>query len=104
QLHRPDLHQLLRTRRDADRVHQRPSKPRKFHLHDIAVTQPDAVAEAERVGAEEMNVDISRPSMRVKFEMMMLDICQAVAHHRLASLQGLGPDLHASAKDCRGSE
>ena len=87
--HRADRHKRIRGRRDAKRIPQRPSEAVEPHLHHIAICQPDAFAETERVGAEEVNVHVAGPAVRFELEVMVLHIGQAVAHRRFAGLNRL---------------
>ena len=48
-------------------------------------------AETQAIRSEEMNVDVARAAMRFKFEMMMLDVRQAVAHFSFAAAERFRP-------------
>src|SRR5215813_14554078 len=61
--------------------------------------QANAVAEAERIGAKKMHVQISRPPMLLKFEVMMLNVRQAVAHFGFAGADIFRPQGPAVTLD-----
>ena len=44
-------------------------------------------SETQAVGSKEMNVNVTRPAVRLKLEMMMLNILQAVAHFGFAGAE-----------------
>lgn len=75
----------------ANGIHESASEAFCVHLHDIAILQMDVIAEAQAIGAKEMHVDIFRPAVRLKFEMMMLNVLQAVAHFGFAGAKGFSP-------------
>jgi hypothetical protein len=66
--------------RDAQRIAQRAAKAGEGNFHHVAVGKLHAVAEAQGARAEVMDVQIAGAAVRFKFEMMMLDVRQAVAH------------------------
>src|SRR6266540_1321280 len=75
----------------------------KMNFHNIAVGQFHAVAEAQAACAEIMNVEIAGVAMRFEFEMMMLDVLQAVAHLGFAGADVLRPNDFAASFDGRFS-
>src|SRR4029453_17661036 len=84
---------------DADRVPERPPEAVEADAHHVAVLECNALAEAEGVRAEEMDVDVAGPAMRVELEVMVLDVAQAVAHLRLAAGHHTRPDPLAAPLD-----
>jgi hypothetical protein len=79
------------TARCPQRILQRP--PVAFHrnLHDVAILQVDTIAETQAISSEEVDVNISSPAMRFVFEMMMLDILQAMTHFGFAAAKSPAP-------------
>ncbi len=49
------------------------------------------VAETEVVRSKEVNVHVSRTTVSFKFEMMMLNVAQPMAHFGFAATERLGP-------------
>jgi hypothetical protein len=52
----------------------------ELDLHDVSVGKPNAFAETQAVGPQEMNVDVAWPPVRFVLKVMMLDILQAMTH------------------------
>jgi hypothetical protein len=77
---------------DPDGVAKRPAKTGEFDVHDVAIQELDAVAEAEGVRAEEVNVDIALAAMGRIFEVVMLKIGDGVRHIFLPGGERFGPD------------
>ena len=71
---------LLRSVINSDGIAQRAAKTLKLNLHLIPVFENDPFAEAEGIGAEKMDMKIPRLTVSPMFEVMMLDVCQAVRH------------------------
>ena len=82
-----------------DDVSQGPSKTLKVDLHDVAGRQAQVIAEAESTGAIEMDMDIARPPVHGKLEVMMLNVFERVAHVRLAASDRFFPKQRAFAVD-----
>ena len=60
------------------------------------------VAETEAVGSKEMDMNLARPAVALKFEMMVLNILQAVTHFGLSGAEALGPEHVLTPFDGRG--
>ena len=66
-------------------------------MHHVPIGELHIVPEAERIRSEEVNMQIARnPVLRI-FEVMVLDICQTVAHDGLAGPYLAAPDHLAGA-------
>ena len=81
------------------RIAQGAAESRELNLHHIAAGETDAFAEAEAIGAEEMDVDVAGAAMRFELEMVMLDVAQAVAHFGFAGTDFFVPERFAGALD-----
>src|SRR6476619_6224516 len=79
-LARVDGHRSRVAALDAERVAERAPEAIEPDFHDVTVLEPHAVAEAQRAGAEVMDVDVAGPPVGRVLEMVVLDIAQAVAH------------------------
>src|SRR6266852_2295134 len=88
---------MVRRPGDANWISQRTAETLNCNLHHISIRQLDAVGKTETVGSEEMNVDVPWSAMRFKFEMMMFDVLQAMAHFRHAAAECFGPKYTAAA-------
>jgi hypothetical protein len=77
---------------NAHGILQRAAKSCEADFHEIAVGEADAVAEAEAIRAEKMHVNVSRAAVLLEFEMMMLEVLQAVAHFGFAGANRFRPD------------
>ena len=75
----------------ADRVSQRAPVAFDGNLHDVSLLQTNVIAEAQAVRSKEVNVDISTAAMSFVFEMMVLDVSQAMAHFGFTAAECLGP-------------
>src|SRR3954447_4818680 len=84
-------------RLDSDRVAERPAEAFEFHLHDVTVGENDAFAEGKNIGPKEMNMNAARAAMSRKLEVMVFEICQAVAHILLSAGDILLPQNCAAA-------
>ena len=84
---------------DVDGIAQRSSESFVAYVHPITVSEGDAFAEAQRMRAEEVNVHIAWLAVTCEFEVMMLEIGEAVAHVFLTGLNLLRPDGFFSALD-----
>ena len=62
--------------RSSTRIAKRPAESLERHGHHVAIVQPHAVAEAEMIGAEKVNMHVARPAMLVVFEMVVLQVDQ----------------------------
>src|SRR5262247_2220139 len=94
-----DRDDFIRSRIDLDGVAQRASETFKADRHHVAVRQLNPRAEAEGVGAEEMDVQVAGPAMPLEFEVMVLDVRQTMAHLGLAGLDLLRPHTPPVAFD-----
>ena len=56
---------------DMDGVAQRTAEAIELHFHPITILELDAVAEAERVRAEEVHMHIARLAIVLKLEVVM---------------------------------
>jgi len=63
-----DRDEFIRSLINLDGVAQRASEAFKADRHHVAVRQLNACAEAEGVGAEEMDVQIAGPAAPLEFE------------------------------------
>ena len=61
--------------------------------------QANAVAKAEAVGAKKVHVNVARPPMLLKFEVMMLNVLEAVAHFLFAGADISRPQSPAVTLD-----
>jgi hypothetical protein len=77
--------------RNAQWIPQRAAKNGEPNFHHIAIGKLQAVAETQRARAEKMDMQIARAAVRFKFEMMMLDVREAVAHFTFAGENFLRP-------------
>src|SRR5579863_565147 len=94
-----NVHQLRCASLHPHRVAQRPSEAFESHLHYVPVAKLNAVSKAQAIGAEKMHVQVPGPAVRIEFEVVMLDIPQAVAHFRLARANLLPPQHARIALD-----
>jgi hypothetical protein len=53
--------------------------------------QMNTAAETEAVRSEEVYVDVSPPAVSFVFEMMVLDVSQAMAHFGFTAAESIGP-------------
>jgi len=60
-------------------------------LHDISILKANVVAKTETVCSKEVDMNLSRPAVPFKLEMMVLNILQAVTHFGFSSAKGLAP-------------
>jgi len=60
--------------------------------HHVAFLEPHAITEAEVIGAEEVNVHVARPAMRLVFEVMMFQVGQRMTHCVFAAADFRLPD------------
>src|SRR6185437_11558411 len=81
-----------RDRHAAERIAERPAEAIEADLHRVAVFETNARAETERVGAEEVDMEIAGVAMEVELEMVVFDVGEAVAHVGLAGLDRARPD------------
>ena len=80
-------------------VAQGASEAFEADLHDVAVLEFDAFAEAEGVGAEEVDVHVSGASMAFELEVVMLHVLDAVRHDALSRANVFRPEYGARALD-----
>ncbi len=80
-----------------NRIAQRSPETFEGNFHYVCILKSDSSAKTQAIGAEKMNVYISRPAVRLKFKVMVLKILQAVAHLRLACSESPGPEDTALA-------
>src|SRR5271163_2042414 len=81
------------------RIAQGAAEARELNLHYITGGQTNAFAEAETIGAEEMDVDVTGTAVRFVFEMVMLHVAEAVAHFGFAGADFFVPERFAGALD-----
>ena len=81
------------------RIHECRAERRQIHLEDVAGLRLDAVDEAHRRGAEEMQVHVAGHAVLRILEVVILEIRERVAHVRLAREERLLPDHRAIAAD-----
>src|SRR5437868_4247610 len=67
---------------DLEGIAQRQAEIGAVDLEHIALFGPDAVGEGQGRGAEHMDMDIARLAEELIFEVMMLEIGEAVRHVR----------------------
>jgi len=77
---------------DSDGISQGAAKAGEFDVHDVAIQEFDAVAEAEDICAEEMNVNVTGPAVSGIFEMVMFEVGDRVRHVLLPGCERFGPD------------
>jgi hypothetical protein len=53
----------------SQRIPQRPAQAFKSHFHHVAIFQPHAFSEAERVRTEEVNIQIARTAVEFELEL-----------------------------------
>src|SRR5689334_3787691 len=85
-------HKAFRGPIDPDRVPQWPAEHVERDDHDVPVLEPQAVAEAEDVGAEEVDVNVTLAAVDVVLEVVVLEVGQGVAHVGLAATDVGAPD------------
>ncbi len=85
---------------NSNRVSQRPAKVFEGNRHQVAILQPQAVLEAEHVGAEKMDVHVAWPAVFGMLEVMVLEISQRMAHPSLAAGLWRLPDHFSATFDC----
>src|SRR4051812_46634705 len=76
---------------NAEWVAQRASKAGEFDEHFVAIFKLDARAEAQAVCAEVVNMHVAGPPVALEFEMVVLDVGEAVAHFGFAGGDFLRP-------------
>src|ERR1700676_435122 len=84
-------------------VSQWAAKFRKLNLSDISRLKANAFAEGQTVRTQEMDMHNAGLAVGSKFEMMMLEIGEAVAHIQFARSNLLLPDGFAVAQDAHSS-
>jgi len=87
-----DGDKLLRRAIDPEGIAEGAAEAGESDFHDVAICEFNAVAKAEGVRAEEMDVDIAGPTMGRILEVVMFQIGDGVGHIFLAGGEGLGPD------------
>ena len=83
----------------SDRVLQRPPEAIESDLGDVAIAQHNACTKGQRIGTEEMNVNIARLAVACELEMMMFEIRKTVAHILVTASNRLMPDRLSCAFD-----
>src|SRR5437867_10202328 len=68
-----------------NRIAQWTAEALECDVHDVSICQADSFAKTEAVGTKEVDMNVSRTAVCFKFEVMMLNILQAVAHFSLAA-------------------
>ena len=92
-----------RLRRPGEAVAQRQREGRRRNLEDVALPRLDAVGEGQGRGAEEVDVDVAGAPEQGIFEMVVLEVGEAVRHVRLAAQEGLLPQDLPVAQDPAGA-
>jgi len=82
----------LRSAINSEGIAQRTAKAGEFDFHEVAVGEFNAVAEAESIRPEEMNVDIAGATVGGIFEVVMFEIGDGVRHVLVASGEVFGPE------------
>src|SRR3546814_3038305 len=72
---------------------------RGLDLEHIALARLDPLAERQGRGAEEMDMHVAGAAEQAIFEMMVLEVGDAVRHIRFARQKGLFPQRPALAYD-----
>jgi len=85
---------------DANRVPQGAAEPADGDLHHTAILETGTVLETEHVGAEKMDVDVSRVAMPRMLEVMMFQGGERMAHPALGAGLWSFPNHLADALDC----
>ena len=96
-------HRRLRLRRPGEAIAQRQRERRGRDLEDVAFLGLDAVGEGQGRGAEEVDVDVAGAAEQGIFEMVVLEVGEAVRHVRLAGEERLLPQDLAVAQDAAGA-
>jgi hypothetical protein len=68
-----------------------------LNLHRITVNQTDAVAEAQTIGTQKVDMNVSGAAMSRVLEMVVLDILKAMAHFCFACADSFRPKDAACA-------
>src|SRR5512141_3443000 len=89
-------HHPRRPRLHAQRISEWAAETLELDDHHVSRHEADPFTEAECVRAEEVDVHVARAPVGFEFEMMMLQVGQAVAHGLLAGLNRPGPQQAAS--------
>src|SRR3546814_16420633 len=93
------FHHGRRRRPPRDRVADRQRERRGLDLEHIALARLDPLAERQGRGAEEMDMHVAGAAEQAIFEMMVLEVGDAVRHIRFARQKGLFPQRPAIAYD-----
>ena len=75
-----------------DRIAQSASEPFERNLHYISVLKGDSGAKTQAVRSKKVDVNVTRPPVRFKLEVMMIKVLQTVAHFRFPGSERSGPD------------
>jgi hypothetical protein len=75
----------------ADGVSQRAPITFDGNLHDVSMLQTNVIAETQAVRSKEVYVDVSPAAVSFIFEMMVLDVLQAMAHFGFTAAESFGP-------------
>ena len=78
-----------------NRIAQSAPEALKLDFHYVPILELDTGSKTQAIGAKKVNVQITRPTMSLELEMMVLKILQAVAHFRLAGSESSGPERAA---------
>src|ERR1700734_3425559 len=81
------------------RIAQGTAESAELDLHDVSLFQLYSLPKAQRMRAQKMDVHVSRAPMQFEFEVMMLQVAQAVGHFLLAAGNRLRPEWIAAAGD-----
>jgi len=80
-------------------IAQRAAEVCESDLHYVSGGEANAFAVAETIGAEEMDMDVAWAAMRFIFEVVMLDVAEAVAHFGFARADFFMPQRFTGAFD-----
>lgn len=81
-----DRHEAILGRQSGvDGIAERPSESFEADLDEISILQADAFTEAKQAGSEIVYVYVAGTAVKLKLEVMMLNVAEAVAHLRFTS-------------------
>src|SRR6185437_5332073 len=96
---RTDSNHLLRTCFFMNLVSKCAAEVAETDFHHIGVLQRDTFAKRKRIRSEEVNVNRAGLAMSCKFEVMVLDIRETVAHVGFPTGNRFGPERHTIPED-----
>ena len=89
---------------DGQRIGERRAERGQVDLELVAGFDADAIDEAQRRGAEEVQVHVARHAVLAVLEVVVLEVREAVAHVAFAGEEGLLPEHRAPAADAAISD